>query len=141
MKLTDLGPKSFARLADETGGFSGREIAKLMLSLQAHVFGSDGDLEVSLQVLQRVLSINLKEHRAKGVFLEKDAAARRGPASAAVREGGGAGLKGGRGQGAESVVQSGSAQPPDKSTVNGTARAVARAVVDSARGTGAHPKG
>ena len=141
VKLTDLGPKSFARLADETGGFSGREIAKLMLSLQAHVFGSDGDLEVSLQVLQRVLSIKLKEHRAKGAFLEKDAAARRGPASAAVREGGGAELKGGRGQGAEPVVQSGSAQPPDKSTVNGTARAVARAVVDSARGTGAHPKG
>ena len=59
MKLTDLGRKSFARLADETGGFSGREIAKLMLSLQAHVFGSDGDLEVSLQVLQRTCSASI----------------------------------------------------------------------------------
>ena len=141
VKLTGLGPKSFANLADKTGGFSGREIAKLMLSLQAHVFGSDGDLEVSLQVLQRVLTIKLKEHRAKGVFLEKDAAARRDQALAEVGEGGAGERRRGKGQGRESGEQSGGAPTQDKSAVNGTARAVARAVVDSARGTGAPSKG
>ncbi len=140
VKLTGLGPKSFARLADETGGFSGREIAKLMLSLQAHVFGSDGDLEVSLQVLQRVLTIKLKEHHAKGTFLEKDAAARRDQALAEVGEGGGGERGRKKEQDRESGAQSGGAPTPDKSAANGTARAVARAVVDSARGTGAPPK-
>ena len=129
VKLSGIGPQAFSRLADATGGFSGREIAKFMLSLQAHVFGSNEEPHVDQKVLERVLAIKLKEHRSKGIFLRKDTAvSRRRP---------GAG-----GETAEGLDQAeGSAKAcdsPEKagSRANGTARAVARAVLDSARGDG-----
>ena len=99
-----------------------------MLSLQAHVFGSSDELHVDQKVLERVLAIKLKEHRSKGVFLRKDTSvSRRSPGA------GGEPI-----EGLDQAEGSAKAGSPEKagSLANGTARAVARAVLDSARGDG-----
>ena len=57
---------TFDKIADETRGFSGREIEKLFVAVQAVAYGSDGvlDLDTFLSVVQHKLA----EHRNKALM-------------------------------------------------------------------------
>ncbi|GBG25374.1 26S proteasome regulatory subunit 7-like [Hondaea fermentalgiana] len=73
--------EALERTAELTDGFSGREIAKLMTSVQAHVFGSavvqDDNVgeprrvKLSRAIYDQVLGHTVKEHAAKAPVLEK----------------------------------------------------------------------
>jgi len=54
--------------AEATDGFSGRELAKFMASVQAAVYGSHEPV-LTKDLFERVLELKLKEHRQKEVFM------------------------------------------------------------------------
>ena len=64
IKATGIDEKIMARVAQMTAGFSGREIAKLMISVQGAAYGSiDGML--TAQKFEQVVEWKVAEHRRK----------------------------------------------------------------------------
>merc|ERR1712216_141139 len=67
-----MGPSDdvFTQVADQLRGFSGREIAKLCMALQTHIFAEAGavgagvkqNLEVTTEMLFSVVGKKVKEH-------------------------------------------------------------------------------
>jgi hypothetical protein len=54
-------------IAEATKGFSGRELAKFMASVQATVYGSHEPVLTS-DMLRSVLELKLKEHKQREIF-------------------------------------------------------------------------
>ena len=63
----------FVALAHELDGFSGREIAKLMISVQGAAYGSAAG-RLTREMLLRVVQWKVQEHRAKGRMAKAGAA-------------------------------------------------------------------
>ena len=57
-------------VAEQTEGFSGREIAKMMASVQGEVYGSNAP-ELTLDILRGVVSHKVAEHAARGAGFGK----------------------------------------------------------------------
>ena len=55
--------------AQMTEGFSGRELAKLMASMQAAVYGSSKPI-LTHEMWDRVLNMKVREHAQRQAFLE-----------------------------------------------------------------------
>ena len=72
---------TFDALADETEGFSGREIEKLFVAVQAIAYGSGGVLD--LEMLKDVASHKVSEHRRKRAMNDDGDAPAAAPAAPA----------------------------------------------------------
>ena len=61
----DVNDALFESVAAQTEGFSGRELAKLMASVQAAVYGRKGDMVLDAATLQAVVAQKVAEHKYK----------------------------------------------------------------------------
>ena len=61
----NIDKKVFAKLADMTDGFSGRDLAKLMTAVQAHVYGKTGSSVVTPEDLYEVAELKQVEHHRR----------------------------------------------------------------------------
>jgi ATPase family AAA domain-containing protein 3A/B len=64
---------TFFDIARRTDGFSGREIEKLMISVQADVYGGEAP-ELTPEALEKVVSLKVKEHQDKQRLTDFNAA-------------------------------------------------------------------
>ncbi|KAL3143353.1 hypothetical protein ABBQ38_002187 [Trebouxia sp. C0009 RCD-2024] len=68
IKLERLDDTMLLKAAQQTEGFSGRELAKLVASMQAAVYGSAQPV-LTLDIWQRVLNMKVREHAQRQEFL------------------------------------------------------------------------
>ena len=66
----DVDDAALKAVAEQTEGFSGREIAKMMASVQGEVYGSNAP-ELTLDILRGVVSHKVAEHAARGAGFGK----------------------------------------------------------------------
>jgi hypothetical protein len=66
----DVDEALLEEVAARTQGFSGRELAKLLLSVQAAVYGRPPPLRLDAALLREVLEFKLAEHLEKQKWLE-----------------------------------------------------------------------
>lgn len=76
---SDVTDAALKKVAEDVEGFSGREIAKMVASVQGAVYGS-GAPELTLDVLRSVVRFKVGEHAARRTGFEKTTT----PASAAA---------------------------------------------------------
>ena len=70
IQLSGITWQTFAKMAAMSDGMSGREISKLMVAAQAHIYGSEGDaLQLSHETLVRILDTKREERDAKNTFI------------------------------------------------------------------------
>ncbi|KAG5187035.1 P-loop containing nucleoside triphosphate hydrolase protein [Tribonema minus] len=60
-----IGEDQVCSFTKQVEGFSGREISKLLLSLQNAVFGSGGEHRLTKRLMERVFELKAAEHRRK----------------------------------------------------------------------------
>ncbi|KDD71649.1 hypothetical protein H632_c4628p0 [Helicosporidium sp. ATCC 50920] len=65
-----VGAADLARAAKRMEGFSGRELAKFMASVQAAVFGAK-DATLTRELFDRVVDLKVREHAARKAFVEE----------------------------------------------------------------------
>ena len=68
IQVETFTPDMLQDAARKTQGFSGRELAKLMASMQAAVYGSAQPI-LTHEMWHRVLNMKLKEHAQRRAFL------------------------------------------------------------------------
>lgn len=68
IKLERLDDTMLLKAAQQTEGFSGRELAKLVASMQAAVYGSTQPV-LTLDIWQRVINMKVREHAQRQEFL------------------------------------------------------------------------
>lgn len=69
IQVETISPEMLREAAQATEGFSGRELAKLMASMQAAVYGS-ATPTLTHEMWHRVLSMKAREHSQRQAFLE-----------------------------------------------------------------------
>lgn len=62
VKHKNITDDVYKKLSETTKGFSGRDLAKLMASVQAHVYGKDGEAAVTPEDLYQVAELKKQEH-------------------------------------------------------------------------------
>ena len=65
--------ETFFDIARRTDGFSGRSIEKLMISVQAHVYGGEAP-ELTPEMLESIVSLKVREHQDKARLVDFNAA-------------------------------------------------------------------
>lgn len=68
IKLERLDDSMLLQAAKQTEGFSGRELAKLVASMQAAVYGSARPV-LTVDIWQRVINMKVQEHDQRQEFL------------------------------------------------------------------------
>ena len=68
IKLEKLDDSMLLEAAKQTEGFSGRELAKLVASMQAAVYGSAQPV-LTIETWQRVINMKVREHAQRQDFL------------------------------------------------------------------------
>ena len=68
IKLEHLDDSMLLKAAQQTEGFSGRELAKLVASMQAAVYGSAQPV-LTVEMWQRVINMKVREHAQRQEFL------------------------------------------------------------------------
>lgn len=68
IKLERLDDSMLLQAAKQTEGFSGRELAKLVASMQAAVYGSAQPV-LTVEMWQRVINMKVREHAQRQEFL------------------------------------------------------------------------
>lgn len=68
IKLERLDDSMLLEAAKQTEGFSGRELAKLVASMQAAVYGSAQPV-LTVEMWQRVINMKAREHEQRQEFL------------------------------------------------------------------------
>ena len=68
IQVRGVGEEELWAAAQATEGFSGRELAKFMASVQATVYGSHEPV-LTGDMFKRVLELKLKEHEQRQVFV------------------------------------------------------------------------
>lgn len=69
IEVRGMGEEELWQAAEQTEGFSGRELAKFMASVQATVYGSHEPV-LTGDMFKRVLDLKLKEHKQRQIFAE-----------------------------------------------------------------------
>jgi len=69
IQVETFTPGMLQEAAQKTEGFSGRELAKLMASMQAAVYGS-AQPTLTHEMWHRVLNMKVREHSQRQAFLE-----------------------------------------------------------------------
>ena len=69
IQVETISPQMLQDAASRTGGFSGRELAKLMASMQAAVYGSARPL-LTHQIWKQVIDRKVREHVQRQAFRE-----------------------------------------------------------------------
>ena len=68
-----IATATFHDIARRTDGFSGREIEKLMISVQAHVYGLEAPL-LTPEMIESVVMLKVSEHQSKARLADFNAA-------------------------------------------------------------------
>lgn len=69
IQVETISPQMLQGAAQRTEGFSGRELAKLMASMQAAVYGSAKPI-LTHQIWNQVLDMKVREHVQRQAFRE-----------------------------------------------------------------------
>lgn len=67
IQVETISPQMLHNAAQRTDGFSGRELAKLMASMQAAVYGSAKPI-LTHQIWKQVLDMKVREHVQRQAF-------------------------------------------------------------------------
>ena len=69
IQMETISPQMLQEAARQTQGFSGRELAKLMASMQAAVYGSAKTV-LTHQIWNQVVDMKVREHLQRQAFRE-----------------------------------------------------------------------